>query len=55
MTGKRFTLDTNILVYALDRQAGDRHIAASRIIDQAALPDFDQIEEGPVPAQSAQP
>ncbi len=39
MTGKRFTLDTNILVYALDRQAGDRHIAASRIIDQAALAD----------------
>ena len=39
MTGKRFTLDTNILVYALDRQAGARHIAASRIIDQAALAD----------------
>ena len=25
MSAERFTLDTNILVYALDRKTGDRH------------------------------
>ncbi len=39
MSAKRFTLDTNILVYALDRQAGDRHVLASRIIGAAVLAD----------------
>lgn len=39
MSAKRFTLDTNILVYALDRQAGDRHVLASRIIGEAVLAD----------------
>jgi predicted nucleic acid-binding protein len=35
MSDRRFTLDTNILVYALDRQAGDRHGLAGRIIGLA--------------------
>jgi predicted nucleic acid-binding protein len=35
MSKGRFTLDTNILVYALDRQAGVRHAVAGRIIDFA--------------------
>ncbi len=30
-----FTLDTNILVYALDIRAGDRHRLAKRVISQA--------------------
>ncbi len=32
MSDRPFTLDTNILVYALDRQAGDRHLLAGQII-----------------------
>jgi predicted nucleic acid-binding protein len=39
MSDRRFTLDTNILVYALDRQAGDRHVVAGRIIDLAVRAD----------------
>lgn len=32
----RFSLDTNLLVYAIDDQAGDRHPLARQIIEQAA-------------------
>jgi len=32
----RFTLDTNLLVYAVDRGAGVRHEAAVEIIPRAA-------------------
>jgi predicted nucleic acid-binding protein len=32
----RFTLDTNILVYAIDREAGPRHEAAKEIVRRAA-------------------
>jgi predicted nucleic acid-binding protein len=39
MSGRRLTLDTNILVYAVDRQAGARHALASRIIDHAVNAD----------------
>ena len=39
MSGERFTLDTNILVYSLDRAAGDRRERAERIIDQARRSD----------------
>ncbi len=39
MSDRRFTLDTNILVYALDRQAGDKHGVAGRIIDLAVRAD----------------
>jgi predicted nucleic acid-binding protein len=39
MSDRRFTLDTNILVYAMDRQAGDRHALASQIIDMAVRVD----------------
>jgi len=39
MTDKRFTLDTNILVYALDRGAGLRHVLASEIITRAPFVD----------------
>jgi predicted nucleic acid-binding protein len=35
MSGERFTFDSNILVYALDRDAGDRHRIASRLMAQA--------------------
>jgi predicted nucleic acid-binding protein len=37
MSDRRFTLDTNILVYALDRRAGARHALASHIIDLATV------------------
>lgn len=39
MSDRRFTLDTNILVYALDRQAGDRHALSGHIIARALLAD----------------
>lgn len=32
----RFSLDTNILIYAVDRDAGDRHARARTIVGQAA-------------------
>jgi predicted nucleic acid-binding protein len=36
MSGERFTLDTNILVYSVDGEAGRRHHFASEIIELAA-------------------
>jgi predicted nucleic acid-binding protein len=39
MSDKRFTLDTNILIYALDRGAGARHSVAVQIIARSALGD----------------
>lgn len=35
MSAKRLTLDTNILIYAVDRDAGKKHERAMQIIDQA--------------------
>jgi predicted nucleic acid-binding protein len=35
MSVDTFTLDTNILVYAMDARAGHRHRLAMRIVDQA--------------------
>lgn len=35
MSAKRFTLDTNILVYAVDRNAKDKHEKAILIVDEA--------------------
>jgi predicted nucleic acid-binding protein len=35
MSVETFSLDTNILVYALDAQAGERHALATRVIDLA--------------------
>ena len=35
----RFSLDTNILVYAVDRDAGDRHERSVEIVGQAAQRD----------------
>jgi predicted nucleic acid-binding protein len=35
MTSRRFSLDTNILVYAADRSAGERHQRALGILDRA--------------------
>ena len=32
----RFSLDTNILIYAVDRSAGDKHKAADRLMRDAA-------------------
>jgi predicted nucleic acid-binding protein len=37
MSGKRFTLDTNILVYSIDQSAGSRHNMARLIVHRAAL------------------
>jgi predicted nucleic acid-binding protein len=39
MSDERFTLDTNILVYAMDGQAGPRQASAARIIDLARQAD----------------
>lgn len=39
MSDRRFTLDTNILVYALDREAGERHALAGEIVTRAAFAD----------------
>jgi predicted nucleic acid-binding protein len=33
--GKRFTLDTNIVVYSVDNKAGWRHLLAAEIVDRA--------------------
>lgn len=35
----RFTLDTNVLVYAVDRDAGDRHARARELVGRAARRD----------------
>jgi len=35
MSGERFTLDTNILIYSIDNQAGLRQQMARRVIDLA--------------------
>ena len=39
MNGERFTLDTNILVYSVDTQAGLRCEIAKQIVDRASLCD----------------
>ena len=39
MSGSRLTLDTNILLYALDREAGERHQLAMEIVDRAMVCD----------------
>jgi predicted nucleic acid-binding protein len=39
MTTERFSLDTNILVYAADRAAGERHARALEILDRAVRRD----------------
>ena len=36
MTAERFSLDTNILVYAADREAGRRHMLACEIVERSA-------------------
>ena len=35
MSAERVTLDTNVLVYAIDRDAGERHGRAAALVDQA--------------------
>lgn len=39
MIDKRFTLDTNILVYAADQDAGKKHEIAMQVIDKAMFAD----------------
>lgn len=39
MSGERFTLDTNILVYALDGAAGARQLLADEIVERARFCD----------------
>jgi predicted nucleic acid-binding protein len=34
MSGEKFTLDTNILIYSVDRQAGERHQRSIELIEQ---------------------
>lgn len=36
MTGERFTLDTNLLVYATDTAAGDRFLVSAGVLDRAS-------------------
>jgi len=36
MSGEKYTLDTNILIYSIDRQAGDRHHKAIELIEEMA-------------------
>lgn len=36
MNADRFSLDTNILFYAMDRDAGDRHKTAAQIVHRAS-------------------
>jgi len=36
IVSSRFTLDTNILIYAVDRNGGDRHDTAIRLMEKAA-------------------
>ncbi len=36
MSGERYTLDTNILVYSIDNQAGERHKQTIELIDEMA-------------------
>jgi predicted nucleic acid-binding protein len=33
----RLSIDTNVLVYLIDRDAGDRHQRAVEILDRAAI------------------
>jgi predicted nucleic acid-binding protein len=37
MSGETFTLDTNVLVYSVDRTAGIRHLIAKDVVLRAAL------------------
>lgn len=39
MSGERFTLDTNVLVYAADRLAGRKHELALELVDRAVSRD----------------
>ena len=39
MQDERFTLDTNILVYAVDRDAGERHDTAIDLVDNTVRQD----------------
>ncbi len=39
MSDERFTLDTNLLVYAIDRDADERHLQAIAIVDRAVEQD----------------
>jgi predicted nucleic acid-binding protein len=41
MSGRRLTLDTNILFYAMDQEAGERHQLAIKIVDRAIV--FDSV------------
>ena len=36
MNAKRFSIDSNILVYAVDHREGDKHLRALEIVDRAA-------------------
>jgi predicted nucleic acid-binding protein len=39
MTDRRFTLDTNVLIYAIDSAEGEKHRRAREIVDRAAQTD----------------
>jgi predicted nucleic acid-binding protein len=40
MSDRRFTVDTNVLLYALDRLAGQSHALARHIINRAVMVDW---------------
>ena len=40
MSAKRITIDSNILIYAIDKDAGDRHEQAMQLVDQAVERDY---------------
>jgi predicted nucleic acid-binding protein len=39
MSGEKYTLDTNILIYSIDRQAGKRHQRSIELIEEMSLHD----------------
>jgi predicted nucleic acid-binding protein len=39
MSAERFSIDTNLLIYAVDRREGDKHFRALDIVDRAAALD----------------
>jgi len=39
MSAKRYCMDTNILIYSIDNQAGNRHLNAIRLMQEMMLSD----------------
>jgi predicted nucleic acid-binding protein len=39
MTARRFSFDANVLVYAMDRGGGEKHLRAAELVERAATSD----------------